>query len=92
MPRQDNTLRYIYLISPLSLSDQACHILKCLTGRSNNVHRGSESKLDQDDDEPNPFKKSISLRTVASAPLYCKKEGGRGRDADICTKNAYHHR
>lgn len=43
------------LISPLSLSDQACHILKCLTGRSYNVQRGSESKLDEDDDEPDPF-------------------------------------
>ena len=30
----------------------------------------------------------MSLRTVASAPLYCKKEGERGCDAGICTKDA----
>ena len=36
--------------------------------------------------------KSMSLRTVASAPLYCKKEGERGWDAGICTKDAYRHR
>ena len=36
--------------------------------------------------------RSMSLRTVASAPLYCKKEGERGCDAGICTKDAYRHR
>lgn len=47
------------LISRLSLSNQARHILKCLTGCSNNVQRGSESKLDKDNDEPNLFNNGL---------------------------------
>jgi len=38
-----------------------------------------------------PYIMSKSIRTVASAPLYCKKGGDRGWDAGIYTKNAYRH-